>query len=91
VVTVGNQTLFDLSAVLPHEPEGGNIVGQFLHVVFGYTSTPEVTTFVAWLVYIVVVLTLFLRPSRPLPALPLPSGPDIGRTGLEGERVPEVR
>ena len=62
VITVGNQTLFDLRSVLPHEPEGGNLLGQFLHVVFGYTATPEVTTFVAWLAYIAVVLTLFLRP-----------------------------
>ena len=47
---------------------GGNVLGQFLHVVFGYTSTPEVTTFVAWLTYIVVVLALFLRPVRRIPA-----------------------
>jgi high-affinity iron transporter len=64
VVTVGNQVLFDLSAVLPHEPVGGNLLGQFLHVLFGYTATPEITTFVAWLAYIVVVLFLFLRPVR---------------------------
>src|SRR5207249_2722488 len=64
VVTIGNQVLFDLSAVLPHEPTAGNILGQFLHVLFGYTATPELTTFVAWLGYIVVVLALFLRPVR---------------------------
>lgn len=64
VVTVGNQTLFDLSGVLPHEENGGNVLGQFLHVVFGYSATPEVTTFVAWLTYIAVVLVLFLRPVR---------------------------
>ena len=68
VVTLGSQTLFDLSSVLPHEPEGGSVVGQFLHVVFGYTATPEVTTFVAWLAYIGLVLTLFLRPVRHRPA-----------------------
>jgi high-affinity iron transporter len=67
VIAVGNQTLFDLRSVLPHEPEGGNLVGQFLHVVFGYTATPEVTTFIAWSAYIAVVLALFLRPVRPLP------------------------
>ena len=66
VVTIGNQALFDLSGVLPHEPEGGNVVGQFLHVVFGYSATPEIFTFVAWLAYIAVVLTLFLRPVRRL-------------------------
>jgi high-affinity iron transporter len=66
VVTVGNQTLVDLSTILPHEADGGNILGQFLHVVFGYTSTPEVTTFIAWAAYIVIVLGLFLRPVRPM-------------------------
>ena len=67
VVTVGNQTLFDLSGVLPHEPDGGNVLGQFLHVVFGYTATPEITTFVVWFAYIAIVLALFLRPVRALP------------------------
>ena len=74
VITVGTQTLFDISAVLPHEPEGGSVLGQFLAALFGYTSTPEVTTFVVWLTYVVVVLTLYLRPvkRRPLQA-PTPS------------------
>jgi high-affinity iron transporter len=39
-----------------------------LRALFGYTSTPEVTTFVVWLTYIVVVLALFLRPIRPVAA-----------------------
>jgi high-affinity iron transporter len=73
VVTIGNQTLFDLSGILPHEEDRGNIVGQFLHVVLGYTATPEVTTFVAWLVYIAVVLTLFLRPVRRFPTTAAPA------------------
>jgi high-affinity iron transporter len=68
VINIGTQTLFDISAVLPHEPEGGSILGQFLAALFGYTSTPEVTTFVVWLTYIVVVLTLYLRPVKRTPA-----------------------
>jgi high-affinity iron transporter len=64
VITVGTQTLFDLSAVLPHDPAGGSLVGQFLAALFGYTSTPEIATFAVWLTYVVVVLTLFLRPVR---------------------------
>lgn len=64
VVTFGTQTLFDISAVLPHGIESGNVLGQLLNALFGYTSTPEVTTFVVWLTYIVVVLALFLRPMR---------------------------
>ena len=67
VITIGTQTLFDLSAVLPHEEDGGSILGQFLHVLFGYTSTPEVITFVAWLAYVGIVLTLFLRPVKRVP------------------------
>ena len=70
VITVGTQTLFDLSAVLPHEQDAGNVIGQFLRALFGYTATPEVTTFLVWLSYVAVVLTLFLRPvkSGPTPA-----------------------
>ncbi len=64
IITFGTQTLFDLSAILPHEPDGGSIVGQFLRAAFGYTSTPEVTTFVVWLTYVVVVLALYLRPMK---------------------------
>jgi high-affinity iron transporter len=67
VITFGNGVLFDLSSVLPHEPGGGNLLGQFLHMLFGYTATPEATTFVAWLVYVVVVLSLFLRPATRIP------------------------
>lgn len=68
VITVGTGTLFDLSAILPHDEAGGSLIGQFLAALFGYTSTPEVTTFVVWLTYVVVVLTLFLRPVKRVPA-----------------------
>jgi high-affinity iron transporter len=67
IITVGTQTIFDLSAVLPHEGEGV-IVGSFLRAAFGYTSTPELTTFVVWLAYVVIVLTLYLRPIKRPPA-----------------------
>lgn len=72
VIPVGTQTLFDLSAVLPHDAESGNVIGQFLRALFGYSATPEVTTFAVWLTYIVIVLVLYLRPSPPRP---------IGATG----------
>jgi high-affinity iron transporter len=70
VIPFGSQTLFDLSAVLPHEQDAGNVLGQFLRALFGYSATPEVTTFAVWLTYIVVVLALFLRPAKagPTPA-----------------------
>jgi high-affinity iron transporter len=70
VITVGTQTLFDLSSILPHDEAGGSLLGQFLAALFGYTSTPEVMTFVVWLSYVVIVLTLFLRPVKPAPVSP---------------------
>jgi high-affinity iron transporter len=70
VINVGAQTLFDISAILPHE-EG--IVGQVLNALFGYTSQPEVATFVVWLTYVVVVLAFYLRPVKRTPA-PTPAG-----------------
>ena len=71
VIPFGTQMLFDLSGILPHEPEAGNLLGQFLRALFGYTATPELTTFAVWLTYIVVVLTLYLRPIERIPAQPL--------------------
>ena len=44
------------------------MLGQLLRALFGYTSSPELTTFVVWLTYIVVVLTLYLRPIKRIPA-----------------------
>jgi high-affinity iron transporter len=77
LINVGTQTLFDVSAILPHEGDG-SIIGQMLRALFGYTSTPEVATFVVWLTYIVVVLTLFLRPVKRPPA-PAPVAPVASR------------
>ena len=65
VIPFGGQTLFDLSGVLPHSADSGNVLGQFLRAIFGYSSTPEVLTFAVWLTYVVVVLYLFLRPMKP--------------------------
>ena len=51
-ITIGTQTLFDASATLPHKAIDGApggivlIAGQFLRALFGYTSQPEVITFV---------------------------------------------
>ncbi|MGH2445311.1 MAG: iron uptake transporter permease EfeU [Candidatus Limnocylindria bacterium] len=58
----GTATAFDISGILPHEE---NLLGEMLRAIFGYTSRPEWITFVAWLVYIVVVLYLYTRPMRP--------------------------
>jgi high-affinity iron transporter len=75
-ITIGSQPVFDLSAFLPHkEIEGapGGIVlltGQFMRALFGYTSQPELITFVTWLAYVVIVLFLYLRPVKPKAAQP---------------------
>jgi high-affinity iron transporter len=81
VITIGTQTLFDLGAILRGGEEEGGLVGQFLHALFGYTSTPEVITFVAWLTYIVVVLTLFLRPVK---RVPRPATEPVPATAIKG-------
>ena len=70
VITIGTQPAFDLSGVLPHDADSGNLIGQFLRAIFGYSATPEVTTFIVWLTYVVVVLYLFLRPTKPVAPVP---------------------
>ncbi len=62
-ISVGTSPAFDVGAVLPHD-QG---IGLFLGAIFGYTSSPEWVTFLAWATYIVVVLALYLRPVAPRP------------------------
>ncbi|HSL97676.1 MAG TPA: iron uptake transporter permease EfeU [Candidatus Deferrimicrobiaceae bacterium] len=61
LIPFGTQTAFDISGLLPHE-EG---IGQFLRAIFGYTASPEWTTLIVHLGYLVVVLGLYLRPATP--------------------------
>jgi high-affinity iron transporter len=63
-IPFGSQTAFDLSGILPHESG----IGQFLRAILGYSSTPEVTTLVVYVAYLVIVLGLYLRPVVPPPA-----------------------
>ena len=65
IITVGTQTAFDISRVLPHDPESGNVLGQLLRALFGYSSTPEVVTLIVHLAYLAIVLPLYLRPVSP--------------------------
>jgi high-affinity iron transporter len=69
IIQFGTQTAFDISAVLPHDEADGNLLGQFLRALFGYTSRPEVTTLVVHVVYVVTVLWFYLRPTAPRPPL----------------------
>jgi high-affinity iron transporter len=64
-IAVGSQTAFDISATLPHE-QG---IGLFLRALFGYSSTPEVAALASWATYLVVVLSLYLRPLPRRPAV----------------------
>jgi high-affinity iron transporter len=65
-ITFGTTTAFDISGVLPHSGEtAAGVVGQLLRALFGYSSTPEWVTLAAWLIYLVVVLTLYVRPVKP--------------------------
>jgi high-affinity iron transporter len=69
VIQFGTQTAFDISAILPHDEADGNLLGQFLRALFGYTSQPEVTTLVVHVAYVVTVLAFYLRPTAPRPPL----------------------
>ncbi len=73
-IPVGTALAFDISAVLPHE-EG---IGRFLNALFGYTSQPEVVALAVWVGYVAVVLTLFLRPAKPVAVAPSPVGEVAG-------------
>ena len=55
---------FDLSATLPDD-EG---IGAVLRGLVGYNADPGVLEVVAWAAYLVVVGTLYLRPTQPLPS-----------------------
>lgn len=52
------QPAFDISTVLSHE-DG---LGALLRAIFGYSANPEILTLVVYVTYLVVVLTLYLRP-----------------------------
>ena len=73
LIGFGTSTAFDISAVLPDAPEGGNLLGQLLRAVFGYSSTPEWTTLVTWVVYVIGVLALYLQPMKPQKPAPVSS------------------
>jgi high-affinity iron transporter len=71
LIGFGTSAAFNISSVLPSEPAGGNLLGQVLRSVFGYSSTPEWTTLVTWVVYVVGVLGLYLQPMKPKKPAPV--------------------
>ncbi|HET6745192.1 MAG TPA: iron uptake transporter permease EfeU [Candidatus Limnocylindria bacterium] len=83
VIPFGSATAFDISGVLPHSGDIAEtgpilIVGQLLRAMFGYSSTPEWATLVAWAAYLAVVLPLYLRPLKVRPATITGSQPAVG-------------
>jgi high-affinity iron transporter len=60
-IPFGSATAYDLSSVLP-DASG---IGQFLRAILGYSAAPETTTLGVHIAYLVVVLGLYLRPTRP--------------------------
>jgi len=70
IITFGTATAFDLSGILPHDEGSGSLLGQLLRALFGYSATPEWTTLIVHVAYLVVVLTLYLRPVQPAPRQP---------------------
>ena len=69
LITFGTATAFDISTLLPHD--SSSLPGQLLRAIFGYSSTPEWTTLLAWLLYLGSVLFLYLRPTRPAASTPV--------------------
>jgi high-affinity iron transporter len=71
VIAVATTTVFDLSSILPDDAG----IGLFLRALFGYSAAPELVALLAWVSYVVVVLGLYLRPSRPVVPDPVAEAP----------------
>jgi high-affinity iron transporter len=69
VLAVATAPVFDLAGVLPDDAG----VGLFLRAIFGYSAAPEAIALLAWVTYVLVVLTLYLRPARPAGPAPDPT------------------
>jgi high-affinity iron transporter len=80
VIPFGTQTAYDISHILPDDAAGGNLVGQFLRALFGYSAKPEVTTLVVHVAYVVTVLWFYLRPTAPRTPLVARTSTDPART-----------
>jgi len=80
VITIGTATAFDISGILPHDPEAGalGVVGSILRALFGYSSTPEWITLLSWLAYLGIVLPTYLRPVKRAPGTREPEQKIVG-------------
>ncbi len=69
-IRIGTATAFNIGGLLPDDRG----VGQFLRALLGYSAAPEVLTLTAWLAYVIIVLSLYLRPVRPTRRQPASAG-----------------
>jgi high-affinity iron transporter len=60
VLPGGSMTLWNVSRTLPDDTG----IGDVLHGLVGYSSAPTVLQATLWVVFLIVGLTLFLRPTR---------------------------
>jgi high-affinity iron transporter len=68
VINIGTASAFDLGGILPADASSPiGFVGSFLRALVGYSATPEWSTLIVWIAYVVVVLALYLRPMAPRP------------------------
>ena len=65
----GTQPAYDISRYLSEDAG----IGQFLRAILGYSASPEVLTLCVHITYVVGVLWLYLRPSRPADRTPRPT------------------
>lgn len=63
VVSVLSGTAFDISAAIPESSWYGTLLGG----IFNFRPAPSWLEVVAWLGYVVPVMTMFLRPTKPAP------------------------
>lgn len=83
-LAIGTAPVFDISNVLPDEAG----IGQFLRAILGYSAAPEQTTLAVYVLYLVTVLALYLRPAKPVapPTRPVTTDAATGSQGSQPAR-----
>jgi high-affinity iron transporter len=76
---------FDLSATF----DAGSWYGALLGGLFNFTATPTVLETIAWVVYVVPVMVLFLLPARPAPSAPAASVPSSAPASSAPDHAPK--
>ncbi|WP_328360274.1 FTR1 family protein [Mycobacterium sp. NBC_00419] len=63
--------------------------GEIIQGVFNVTPTPTVLQLIAWLAYLALVLTVFLRPVTAAPAAPAPTSANAEPSSDPSEQTPQ--